>query len=106
MNQSIAITIMNDIINSSNNDEDILNRTQNWISILNINEITKLSYIYLSIIYEELINNNNNNNNTNETKNTMKDFLFIRYCESDISRHKASIFTFMKYKKYNLSIIF
>jgi len=54
MNQSIAITIMNDIINSSNNDEDILNRTQTWISILNINEITKLSYIYLSIIYEEL----------------------------------------------------
>ena len=37
MNQSIAITIMNDIINSSNNDEDILNRTQTWISILNIN---------------------------------------------------------------------
>lgn len=105
MNQSIAITIMNDIINSSNNDEDILNRTQTWISILNINEITKLSYIYLSIIYEELISNNSNNN-TNEIKNTMKDFLFIKPCESDISRHKASIFTFMKYKKYNLSIIF
>lgn len=103
MNESFAITIMNDIIKSSNSDQDILNRTQSWICMLNTNEITKLSYIYLSFIYEELISNNNDN--INEIKNTMKDYLFIKPCESDISRHKASIFTFMKYKKHNLFIL-
>jgi len=103
MNESFAITIMNDIIKSSNSDQDILNRTQSWICMLNANEITKLSYIYLSFIYEELISNNNDD--INDIKNTMKDFLFIKPCESDISKYKASIFTFMKYKKQKLYIL-
>lgn len=105
MNESFAITIMNDIINNSKTDTEILCRTQEWFSMLHLHEITKMSYLYLSFIYEELVRNNNNAKII-EVKNTMKEYLFMKPVETEISRHKASIFTFMKYKKQNLSILF
>ena len=99
MNENFAITIMNDIINNSKTDEEILNRIQEWILLLHLHELIKLSYIYLSFIYEELIKNNNSL--ISQVKDTMKDYLFIKVVDSDISRHKVSIYTFMKYKKNN-----
>jgi len=105
MNESFATTIMNDIINNSKTDTEIINRTQEWISMLHLHELTKLSYIYLSFIYEEIIRSNNNSKII-EVKNIMKEFLFMKPVESEISRHKASIFTYMKYKKQNLAVLF
>jgi hypothetical protein len=73
MNENFAITIMNDIINNSKTDEEILNRIQEWILLLHLHELIKLSYIYLSFIYEELIKNNNSL--ISQVKDTMKDYL-------------------------------
>lgn len=105
MNESIAITIMNDIINNSKSESEILNRTQEWITILHLHELNRLTYLYLSFIYEEVIANNNNLRIA-EVKNMMKEYLFNKPQESDISRYKAAIFTYMKYKKQNQSILF
>lgn len=95
MNESLAITIMNDII--SKNNEEVLNRIDIWKSILNPDNFIKLSYIYLSFIYEELITNNNDK--IKEVKNNMKELLFVKETDNEISRHKACIFTFINYKK-------
>ena len=95
MNESLAITIMNDII--SKNNEEVLNRIDIWKSILNPDNFIKLSYIYLSFIYEELITDNNNK--IKEVKNNMKELLFVKETDIEISRHKACIFTFINYKK-------
>lgn len=95
MNESLAITIMNDII--SKNNQEILNRIDKWKSILNPDNFIKLSYIYLSFIYEELITDNNNK--IKEVKNNMKELLFLKEVDNEISRHKACIFTFINYKK-------
>jgi len=73
--------------------------------MLHLHELTKLSYLYLSFIYEEIIKFNNNAKII-EVKNTMKDYLFMKPVETDISRHKVCIFTYMKYKKQNLAILF
>jgi hypothetical protein len=95
MNESLAITIMNDII--SKNNEEVLNRIDIWKSILKPDNFIKLSYIYLSFIYEELITDNNNK--IKEVKNNMKELLFVKEIDNEISRHKACIFTFINYKK-------
>jgi hypothetical protein len=105
MNESFAITIMNDIINNAKNDGEILSRTQEWINMLHLHELNRLTQLYLSFIYEELIANNNNQRIA-EVKNTIKEYLFNKPVETDISRYKAVIFTYMKYKKQNQSIIF
>jgi len=99
MNESFAITIMNDIINNSKTENEILSRIQEWICMLHLHELNKLTYLYLSFIYEEVIINNNPK--INEVKNTMKEYLFNKPVETDISRYKATIFIYMKYKKQN-----
>lgn len=118
MNESIAITIMNDIIsynstdkykNENNIETDVLNRLNKWISMLRIDEITKLSYLYLSFIYEELLSFNDSKSDTykiiNEVKNNMKEMLFVKEVDIDISRYKAVIYIYMKYKKENKNLI-
>lgn len=105
MNESFAITIMNDIINNAKTDNDILIRIQEWINMLRLEQLNRLTHLYLSFIYEELIINNNNITIA-EVKNTMKEYLFNKYVDNDISRYKAVIFTYMKYKKQNQSILF
>lgn len=103
MNESIAITIMNDIITNSSNDSDLINRFNKWISILNPNEIIKLSFIYFSFIYEECLTLDNTNNKIiNEIKNNMKEILFIKEVENS---YKASIYIYIKYKKENKNLI-
>jgi len=99
MNESLANTIMNDIITVSKNNEELLNRIDLWKNILNTNDFIKLSFLYLSFIYEELVINNNKI--TNEIKNNMKELLFIKNINDDITRYKAVIYTFIKYKKNN-----
>lgn len=116
MNESIAITIMNDIIshnstdkykNENNIETDVLNRLNKWISMLRIDEITKLSYLYLSFIYEELLSFNDSKSDTykiiNEVKNNMKEMLFVKEVDGD--RYKAVIYIYMKYKKENKNLI-
>jgi len=96
---------MNDIINNTKSESEILSRIQDWINMLYLHQLNRLTHLYLSFIYEELIANNNNLR-VAEVKNTMKEYLFNKYVETDISRYKAAIFTYMKYKKQNQSISF
>jgi len=51
MNESLAITIMNDIIKNSKTDTEILNRTQELISMVHLHELTKLSYLYVLYLF-------------------------------------------------------
>jgi len=103
MNESFAITIMNDILNNSNNDIDILERINKWSYLLNnnnndFNDFNKLAIIYLSFIYEEIINNYSETKNN--IKNEMKELLLFKEFDSEKGRTKAAIFSFIKYKKH------
>lgn len=98
MNESIAVTIMNDIIINSLTESELIIRTNKWLSMLNQNDIIKLSFIYLSFIYEELLISNKNNKIINEVKNNMVEISFKKDVEN---WYKASIFIYIKYKKEN-----
>lgn len=98
MNESFAVTIMNDIIINSLTESELIIRTNKWLSMLNQNDIIKLSFIYLSFIYEELLISNKNNKIMNEVKNNMVEISFKKDVEN---WYKSSIFIYIKYKKEN-----